>query len=311
MSHLEALSTLRSDLASRISNRPQDHASRRASLKEFLTTLNHAWWSSHEANREAYEKELTALNHAAGWTGDHSQKSNIETNLLPPKFFSAPLDTLDDSYVLCVSLNHKFRGLTGHFVDEVADFQHEASHLQHCLQYFDKEYAYKTFFLARAKVLKAYANLTDDPPSQWRSINRHFGAYVEAFPTWSEESTVPHDAFDDAPFFVTSLNRLAHAAFLGILPPRVVLAAGRDAVAALSRVMSEHNFSSSGAKDVTYDVLDRTRRARGPITVQTFKRETQSIRVISSPFLRTAAGPNSDDELARLGRLLSDDLSKW
>src|SRR5262249_55429644 len=149
--------------------------------------------SVQEQDAYAYERDLRRLNELAGWSGEAAQVSHLrsatgEAVLAPPKFFCGDPGALDEMFVAAVSLNHAIP--SGDMFDvELRDQQNEEDCFLAHRDYFSREYVYKKFFGARARVLHAYATQIgrSDVPAleDWPALNRRFALYIEAFPTRS------------------------------------------------------------------------------------------------------------------------------
>lgn len=301
----------------------------RARLVEFLTQVNAAWFADHAADPNGYIQELAQWNQVAGWTNTPAaQVTHWNHHLLTPKFFGGAIIKLDDDYVLGLSLNHKaIKDAIDHaFLDEVNDTQTEAQRIAHCLQYFQRPYAYRNFFGrgARGKMLAAYraalrrtppwppptCTTHTDPPPCWRCLNEETGLYIEAYPTWSVESHPPAGNLPLPTTFLAHLNRLVHEAVLTILPPRALLAAGKDAHSALDLAVAAGVLTLLIPwQDITALVLSspRTNAGQRRVLITTTIAQTsrgKDVRVVRCGFLNRLHGPKHA-ELIELGSALA------
>lgn len=269
-----------------------------------LEGIHADWWGRFNAQPDAYARDLARLNALAGWSGDYAAVREVERAgrryLAPPKFFGGSAAALSEDFVLAVSLNHATPETDG-YVAELADFQVQGSCLIAHRDYFRQAYAYRRFFASRAKVLTGYTEARRlEVPQDWRLVNERFSLYLERYPTLSRKCTgaaACHEELE-AESFVMALNALAHDVVLRLLRPRAVLLAGRATWALVP---------AAAPADSSERIRPDQRRAC-PATVDRLALAPGAApsTVVRCNFLRTVHGPNSDDELRRLGSLLAE-----
>lgn len=303
-----ALTSLRDVVSTRIeAEAGSAWEARRVAASELLAAVNDAWWTVHEQVPSAYERDLDRLNRLAGWTGPHAQvgvwrSSRGETMLMPPKFFGGDPRGLDEMFVASIPLNHAILEEDS-FALELSDQQIRGESFAAHRDYFERPYAYKKFFGPRARVLHAYATQAGRRPvpafEEWRAVNRSFALYLEAFPTRSRKFQQPRaqdPAVLEREVFVCAANAIVHKAVLRLLRPRRVLLAGR----ATWDAWPDAGLAGHGSRVVLRD----GGKAKCPV----FRREGTSatysaqVVIVRTNFLRTIHGPNSDEELTKLGR---------
>lgn len=280
---------------------------RKQSAGELLAAVNRAWWGVHSKDLTAFQRDLARLNKLADWRNQHEQVAFWKRNggpslLMPPKFFGGDPLALDENFVASVSLNHAVptaRDLTR----ELKDQQNELDCFEAHRQYFRKAYGYSRFFQPRGKVLHAYATAigaVDVPPADdWAAINDRFALYLEVFPTRSVKfGAAPSCADLNERVFVCALNSIAHDVVLRLLQPRRILLAGKA---------TWNAWPDSGLSARGHDVGSSVRKSsvsKCPV----YRNDSPSsiygttVRIVRTNFLRTVSGPNSTDELERLGR---------
>jgi hypothetical protein len=302
------LVSLRRVVSTRIEEEwPGPWDARRVAASELLEAVNGAWWTVHHQDPSAYERDLGRLNALAGWTAQFAQvgrwrSSRGATMIMPPKFFGGDPRALDEMFIGSFSLNHAILE-EDTFALELGDQQSQDDSFSAHRDYFARDYVYKRFFGSRARVLHAYATKAERPvPSleDWRAVNRHFALYFEAFPTRSPKfqrpPRAPAHSVLEREVFVCALNAIAHHVVLRLLRPRRILLAGRQTWDA----WMDPGLASHG----TSVALRKGTKPKCPI----FRQEGTSsiyaaqVVVVRTNFLRTVCGPNSDDELTRLGR---------
>jgi hypothetical protein len=303
-----ALASLRGVVATRIEAESGGQwAARRVAASELLAAVNGAWWNVHDQDPSAYERDLRRLNELAGWTGQQAQiavwRSPLgETMVMHPKFFGGDPRALDEMFVASVSLNHAILEEET-FAVELRDQQTREECFSAHRDYFSRHYGYKKFFGPRGRVLHAYATQTGRRPvptlEDWRALNRNFALYIEAFPTRSRKFQLPprapSSATLDLEVFVCALNAIAHDVVRRLLRPRRVLLAGRATWAA----WRDPGLVGQG----TSVVLREGTKGKCPV----FRQQAASsiygaeVVVVRTNFLRSVYGPNSNEELTRLG----------
>jgi hypothetical protein len=291
--------------------RPLDWVQRRVLAYELLRAVTRAWWRVYEQAPASYAADLTRLNVLAGWSGEYKQlpfwnpSDGSGGMLMAPKFFGGNPSVLAEPFVASMSLNHAAGSPESQsFQNELADQQSASSAVAAHSEYFLRPYAYERFFSARARVLSGYVEALQRHQASkvphWREINGEWSLYIEAFPTWSRKFRPPATgvcARDlQSSVFVCALNSLVHKVVLNLLQPRAVLLAGR----ATWGVWPDPALSSEG-----HDVSATVRPVGRSCRVYVFCGASSLghlTRVVRSNFLRTVFGPNSNDELDRLGR---------
>ncbi len=284
---------------------------RRDTAKELIQSVYETWWNVHARDPNAYGRDLNRLNTLTGWAGPHAQVAYWQPSrgnavLMPPKFFCGDPSSLEESFVASMSLNHAVLPSTNtSFAQELMDQQGAAAALAAHAEYFTRPYAYAKFFRPRAHVLHAYASAIGvrqlPPVANWTAINRRCSLYIEAFPTRSPKFALPPlgpaPAALQSSVFVCALNAIVHDIVLRLLRPRCVLLAGKA---------SWHAWPEPGST-VGADTGHLVRVA-GKHKCGVYRDQVTSavhggaVTVVRSNFLCTVYGPNSNDELQRLGR---------
>lgn len=269
-----------------------------------LDAIHGDWWAFHHGNPGFYAQDLARLNQLAGWTGKYAQVTEVVRNghtyFAPPKFFGGDAVALHEDFVLSISLNHATPE-TDDYLDELADLQAQDTCLKAHRDYFRQGYVYKPFFAARFKVLKSYSEKRGlEAPADWKAANERFSVYLERYPTLSEScmpATAPHEDLI-AKTFVMALNELAHRVVLGLLRPRAVLLAGQ----ATWQLLPEATPIQVG------QIIrpNQQRRCRATLDHVALTHGARLTAVLRCNFLRTVFGPNSDQELEQVGRLLAE-----
>lgn len=240
----------------------------------------------------AHVRDVARVNEVLALHGNDLQLAQTaDGRLLPPKFFGGDPRRLAERFVLSMSLNHSVPEGTA-FEGELSDFQQRDTCWEAHLQYFQKAYAHWRFFQPRAKVLAAYAAAIGehDVPTDWQPRNERYALYVETVPTFSRGFTAhveECDWSDLRDLFVVSLNSLARRIAIELLRPSRALLAGQ---ASWDCLPSKRRLPHPMALGVSTDIV-------------TLPGGTEA-RVVRSNFLGRS-GPNSDEELARLGRVLA------
>lgn len=164
------------------------------------------------------------------------------------------------------------------------------------------------FFGPRATVLRAYEKRLGDTSltatSDWSSVNHHWSFYIESLPTWSKKFGVLPSTVElselRSKVFVCALNSVVHDVVLKLLRPRAILLAGQ----ATWRAWPDRALAELGTN------LSSFVRSKGK-NCQVYRLVTQDTfgnltTVVRTNFLRTVYGPNSNEELARLGDVLAN-----
>lgn len=308
---MDALDELNANVARQIQRTAaKSWADRVAVATDLLEATNRSWWSIHSRDSQAYERDLERLNHMTGWTGPHRliarwQKKDGAPVLMPPKFFGGNPRALHEDFVASMSLNHAVLATTSDaFSKELNDQQSQEGAFRAHLNYFLREYAYAKFFLPRAVVLHSYATklgIRDIPaPSNWPEVNHRLAFYIEAFPTHSTKFAQPvheltsHDLISNV--FVCALNSIVHNVILHLLRPKRVLLAGKSTWQAWPAV---------GLHGVGTDVSASVRRVGKTCPIYFLRapsaESSSPTTIVRCNFLRTVYGPNSSNELERLG----------
>lgn len=271
-----------------------------------LEDVHAAWWKWHLRDPTAYQRDIDRLNDLARWRGPYAQASSTvragRRYLTPPKFFGGDPRDLAEGFVLSVALNHAMPQ-SDTYIAELQDLQEQAVCLEAHRDYFRKPYSYERFFSKRALVLAAYARASgavDVEPADWRTVNQRYSLYVERYPTLSAncgEAEVAHEVLEREVFTI-ALNALAHRVVLRLLQPKVILLAG---------LATWQLVPESDPRDISRAVRP-SQKPVCPATIDEVALEAGTVKVLRCYFLRTVYGPNSDDELVRLGRLLAAPL---
>lgn len=314
MDHVERqeIAALKRQVATRTQEVMSDSwPTRNVTAKELIQRVYEIWWNVHARDPDAYGRDLNRLNTLTGWEGPYAQiaywqPSHGKAVLMPPKFFCGDPSSLEESFVASMSLNHAVLPPTNtSFADELLDQQGAASTVAAHAEYFTRPYAYAKFFRPRARVLHAYASAIGVPRlptvAQWETINQRCSLYIEAFPTRSPKFALP--PLKPAPttlrtnVFVCALNAIVHDIVLQLLRPRCVLLAGKA---------SWHAWPDAGSTDgadVGHLVREASTYKCGVYRDQvTSTVHGGAVTMVRSNFLCTVYGPNSNDELQRLGR---------
>lgn len=282
---------------------------RRVAATGFLQEINDTWWRVHGIDPTAYQRDLDSLNRLAGWKGDFAQVSMWSSAqgqpfLMPPKFFGGDPMAMDENFVASMSLNHaSLPGVSTAFERELSEQQEAGTAFSAHREYFSREYAYARFFLARAKVLQAFAHSRGLPdiPTGWRELNRRYAFYIELVPTWSRRFRPAARAALSSGLitksFVMALNKLVHDVTLRVLQPRWVLLAGKQTWGA----WPDPGFSQMG-RNVGNLIRSNGKPCPVYVLLQRSAASGKNVLVVRTNFFRTVYGPNSDLELQALGR---------
>jgi|SRR5712671_973436 len=239
-----------------------------------------------EVSQEAYAAELTEHNAVLGLSGDFAFRSEVR-----PKFFTGNPDSLKpSSYLLVLSLNHKYKPGPGTNEELAALNVGPADHFMSCVNYFETDEPY-VFYKRFKPVLEGMGFR----PA--RLGMRVF--FMDALPFFSSESRslTPADLRKvGGPF--AELNREAVRAVVTEVQPAALFINGKTAFSALE---------TWGGGSVAW----RDRVLANTTQVGTCKVEVSqvslfgmSVRAVRSNFLRSVHGPNSNAQCQELGELL-------
>jgi hypothetical protein len=193
------------------------------------------------------------------------------------------------------------------FAFELSDQKNARDNIESNRHFFRKGYRKKSpYFQARAPVLHAYAaqiRAAGVPAAEdWRGLNSRFALYLEAFPTRSRKFETPRlkpSRGDlEREVFVCALNSIVHDVVMRLLQPRRILLAGKK---------SWDAWPDPGLSSYGQDVGSRV-RSTGKHICPVHRNDAPSevygtmVRVVRTNFLRIVCGPNSNNELLRLGR---------
>lgn len=279
---------------------------RRKVANELIAAANDTWWSVHSTDAGAYQRDLDLLNSLAGWNDEYKQvafwkPSGGGSVLMPPKFFGGNPLELDEIFVASMSLNHAVaKPDYKPFAQELAEQQNSKSAFVAHSEYFQRDYAYAKFFESRGDVLYAYAQQRGakslPQPADWHTLNQRFAFYIEAFPTRSHTFAKPTTRDFGKEVFVCAINSIVHDIVLRLLRPSRVLLAGQ----ATWDAWPDQGLATHGQ-----DVRTLVRKDG---TCKVFRFSGQSsvhggqTTIVRTNFLRIVRGPNSNEELERLGR---------